>query len=84
MAQRRGTLSEMAAGEYGCLRFFIPQFEREEERMGLPVDEPQTIQIHFVSPDGVVRDGPLFIFGVPGPCGAGRRRRWPPDRSKAA
>ena len=37
-----------------------------EERIALPSREPQTIQIQFVSPDGEVRDGPLFTIGGPG------------------
>jgi hypothetical protein len=48
------------------MRTINRRLRKLEDCIGLPTDEPQTIQIHFVSTDGVVTLGPLFTLGEPG------------------
>jgi hypothetical protein len=39
-----------------------------------PTEEPRVIQIRYVSPDGSVRDGPLYRIGNFRPPGTGFRK----------
>jgi hypothetical protein len=50
------------------------RLERLETRLA-PEGEPFLIQIQFVSPDGTIKDGPVFTVQAAGSAHRGRNRR---------